>query len=308
MNIFEGIKEQRKEPVRMILGTDWWSDCDDCVAVRLLANAHKCGIIELAGIAMNGCVEDSAASMSAFLCDMGLDDIPLGIDIQGTDFKGVCRYQTVLASYPHKVMSNAECESGVHLYRRLLAESEKKTDILEIGFSQILEALLKSEADEISPMSGIELVRKRVGKLWIMAGKWDDNPGSEHNFANNRRSRTAGEYLCDYWPTPITFLGFEVGLTVISAGKIEDKNDLLRIALEANHHANGRCSWDPMLALLAVINDEEKAGYITVTGNAKVNPETGENYFTPDDGIHRYVVKSKPDRWYEECIDSLIYK
>lgn len=26
---------------KFILGTDWWTDCDDVVALRILARAHK---------------------------------------------------------------------------------------------------------------------------------------------------------------------------------------------------------------------------------------------------------------------------
>ena len=36
-----------------ILGTDWWTDCDDAVAVRILARAHKAGDISIKGIGRN---------------------------------------------------------------------------------------------------------------------------------------------------------------------------------------------------------------------------------------------------------------
>lgn len=36
-----------------ILGTDWWTDCDDAVAVRILARAHKSGKICIKGIGVN---------------------------------------------------------------------------------------------------------------------------------------------------------------------------------------------------------------------------------------------------------------
>ena len=40
----------------ILLGTDWWTDCDDAVAVRLLARAHKAGEIKLIGIGINACM------------------------------------------------------------------------------------------------------------------------------------------------------------------------------------------------------------------------------------------------------------
>ena len=41
----------------LILGTDWGSDCDDCVAARVVARAHKNGEINLLGIGIN-CVKE----------------------------------------------------------------------------------------------------------------------------------------------------------------------------------------------------------------------------------------------------------
>ncbi len=62
---------------QFIIGTDWWSDCDDAVAMRILARAHIDKRIFVHGIAINACMEDSAASLDAFLKLEGVDDIPL---------------------------------------------------------------------------------------------------------------------------------------------------------------------------------------------------------------------------------------
>ncbi len=291
-----------KKARKIILGTDWWTDCDDCVAVRLLANAHKKSEIELLAIGINGCMEYSAPSLSAFLTAEGLGDIPLGIDLDGTDFAGdYHKYQKPLCNYPHRIKRNEDCENAVEMYRRILKESEDKVDIIEIGFCQIVSGLLESDG-------GIDLVKEKVNKFYVMAGQWDRENGMEHNFNNNLRSRMAGHILCEKCPVPITFLGFEVGLSVLT-GDSQPENDLLTVVL--THYGcaeNGRCSWDPMTALLAVIGDEEKAGYKTVRGTAKVNPETGENNFIVGDGLHCYVIKNEPDSYYRNAIQERIKK
>ena len=41
---------------RFILDTDWWTDCDDAVALRLLCNAHKNKEIDFIGININACM------------------------------------------------------------------------------------------------------------------------------------------------------------------------------------------------------------------------------------------------------------
>lgn len=78
---------------KFILGTDWWTDCDDVVAMRLLLRAHKKGEVELKGVAVNACMEYSVASVDGFLNQEGVSDIPIGIDLQATDFGGNPSYQ-----------------------------------------------------------------------------------------------------------------------------------------------------------------------------------------------------------------------
>ena len=57
---------------KIILGTDWWTDCDDAVAVRLLCRAAKAGEIDFQGIIINACMEHSVASMKNFLNAEGM--------------------------------------------------------------------------------------------------------------------------------------------------------------------------------------------------------------------------------------------
>ncbi len=282
----------------MILGTDWWTDCDDVAALRLLARKHQAGEIRLLGVILNACMEDSAASLSAFLTTEGLPEIPIGIDLAATDFgMREVMYQPRLAKLPHRY-TNATAEEGVALYVRLLEAAETPVDILEIGYPQVLAALLREHR---------ALVEQKVAKLWIMAGNWEQETGLENNFARNARSRRAGEYLCANWPGEITFLGWEVGNTVITGTTVTDENDPMRRAFLDIGYVNGRSSWDPMLCLLACIGDETAAGYRTVRGRAFVNGETGENRFVRDPaGPQAYVIKQMPDEWYAREIDALI--
>lgn len=289
-----------------ILGTDWWSDCDDVVAVRLLVNMHKTGKISLDGIVINACMETSAPSMSGFLALSGVD-IPIAIDRDATDFYGMGHYQERLAKSATKIKNNADAEEPIKLYRRILASASEKVSIIEIGFPQVLANLLKSAADEFSPLKGVDLVSEKVEHLWVVAGQWNlPEGGKEHNFCNNSRSSQGGEYLCANWPTPITFLGLEVGETVISGSKL-DHSDFLHQAMADNRHADGRSSWDPMLALLAVSGDLEQEGYASVCGTARVDGSNGMNYFTENPmGKHRYVKKIREDQFYADRVDSVI--
>ncbi len=284
----------------VILGTDWWTDVDDCVALRLLCNAHKKCEIELIGVGVNACMEYTAPSVNAFLIAEGLSDISIGIDFDGTDFEGKFHpYQKNLCQLPHAIKNNEDCEDAVNLYKKLLEAAKEKVDIIEIGFMTILSGVLESDG-------GIELFKEKVNKIYVMGGKWDEENGKEHNFNNNPRSRWAAHILCEKCPVPIIFLGFEVGYGILSGDGLPE-NDVLSLCIkEYGCEKTGRYSWDPMTALLCITGDIEKAGYSEVCGKARVNPQTGENNFVIGEGLHSFVIKEKPDRYYRDEIQKRI--
>ena len=287
---------------RFLLGSDWWTDCDDAVAVRLLANAVNRGEAELLGIGINAAMPHSVASLRGFLDYSGLCDVPLGLDREATDFGGAPSYQARLAKTLCPQGSSGEAEDAVRLYRRILADATSPLEMVEIGYLQVAVGLLQSEGDDVSPKSGMELVKEKVTHFWVMAGKWDKDGERENNFCRNERARVAAEAFCRLCPVPVTFLGWEVGNTVLSGMGLPEEDPLCHV-LRDHGSPNGRSSWDPMLVLLALEGDAEAAGYRTVRGTARVDPLDGSNYFTPhEDGTHRYVVKTMPDAYYEEKI------
>ena len=290
---------------RFLLGSDWWTDCDDAVAVRLLANAVRRGEAELLGIGINAAMPHSVASLRGFLAHSGLS-VPIGLDREATDFGGSPSYQARLAKTLCPQGSNDEAEDAVRLYRRILAGATAPLEMVEIGYLQVAAGLLLSEGDDVSPKSGLELVKEKVSHLWVMAGKWDVDNGWEYNFAFTARTRTAAHKLCEICPVPITFLGFEVGVDVISGGTLKE-GDPLRDVLIDHGSPNGRCSWDPMLVQLALTGDIERAGYRAVRGTASVDEVGGGNHFVPsEDGQHCYVVKVKDNDYYKDTINAII--
>ena len=288
---------------KFILGTDWWDDCDDAVALRLLCRAVKDETVKLIGVGINACMEHSVSSLSGFLQADGIDNIPIGIDFNATDFGGNPSFQKRLAEAFCPLGSNLDAEDAVRLYRRLLT-SEDRVEIIEIGYPQVLAALFKSGADDISEKSGLELVSEKVAKIWVMAGKWDSDGERENNFCRNQRSRKAAKVFCELCSVPVTFLGWEIGYDVITGGNL-NKNDHLYKVLCDHGSVNGRFSWDPMLVLMALIGDEEEAGYGTVVGRATVDERSGANYFLRSaDGKHKYVVKKYGNDYYQSQINS----
>lgn len=281
---------------KFLLGSDWWTDCDDAVALRLLCRAARSGQIQLLGIGINACMEHSAASMTAFLKLEGMEGIPLGLDRKATDFGGNPPYQARLAARCPEI-TNHHLPDAAALYEQILTEADEPIEILEIGYPQVIAAVLAKNPS---------LFCQKVKKVWMMAGKWDGDGQRENNFCRNRRASEAAEAFCRLCPVPVTFLGWEIGASVITGSRLT-ADDPLHLALADHGSANGRSSWDPMLVLLALTGDEAAAGYDTVTGFASVDAETGANHFHPDPaGPHRYVIKKHPDEFYRDAIDRLL--
>ncbi len=286
----------------IIIGTDWWTDCDDVAALKLACRAHREGVWTVAGVALNACMEYSAPSLDGFIKSEGLE-LPIGLDSGATDFGGRPPYQKYLADTTGSTLANSDCEDAVSLYRRILADSpDGSVELVEIGYPQVLAALLESD--------GRELVARKVKHLLMMAGNWSGEVGRENNFARNRRSREAASRLLERYPGEIIFLGFEVGERVMT----RPKSGLVADAFRLHGSAGGRSSWDPMLVELALLcpnstdAELESAGYEAVRGIATVDAETGENRFTRDDsGRHRYVKKLLADEVYEERLERLIH-
>ena len=274
-----------------IIGTDWLGDCDDVVALRLMLRAAKKGEISVKAIGIN--LEN-------------VSGIPIGIDHSATYVNEKATYHGKLAKFASNYTCNEDVPDAVKLYRKTLAEAGDKVEIAEIGFLQVLAGLLLSEPDEYSSLNGIDLVKTKVKKVWSMAGKWDEQGGREYNVYYSEASRNGAKTVCEKCPVPVTFLGFEVGYDVIT-GSALDKDDYLYTAMCDWGTDSGRSSWDPMLCLLALIGDEQAAGYKTVSGTASIDENTGANFFKEHkNGLHKYVIKVKENSYYQNQIESLI--
>jgi inosine-uridine nucleoside N-ribohydrolase len=175
---------------------------------------------------------------------------------------------------------------------------------------------LLSEADEISELSGLELVRQKVKHFVVMGGQYPNSDsithygGAEYNF---HRAPVSAAYVCANWPTPITFSGFEVGDTII-AGRLlvshTPETNPVRKAYELDGFPTGRSAWDETAVFYAV-NGSSYQGvryFEEIKGNNIVDKKTGANHFLEGSGTHVHLRKCLPDKRYSETFDALQMK
>jgi inosine-uridine nucleoside N-ribohydrolase len=248
--------------VPVIFDTDIAPDFDDVGAMALLhAFADKGEAKILATISCNT-FETTAPTISVLNTYFRRPEIPIGIT--KADFPNkACNEQWaefINAKYPHNIESNAQAEDALTLYRKVLVgQPDNSVTIISVGFFTNLANLLNSPADDISSLSGKDLVKKKVKKLVSMAaslGK-DGKGGNEFNVVVDAK---ASQKVFNEWPTPIVISGFHIGekimtgIPLINNGQITNSpvKDAFDVALKKNKQMEGRNSWDQTAVYVAV--------------------------------------------------------
>ena len=104
--------------------------------------------------------------------------------------------------------------------------------IITIGMFNDLAALLKSPADEISPLSGMELVKAKVNCLVSMAAILPE--GRECNVISDYK---AAEVVFKEWPTVVYLSDFHIGWQVMSGyDHIQDPAEIEAHPLAMAYH------------------------------------------------------------------------
>lgn len=279
---------------KFILDTDWFTDCDDCVALRfLIRNLDE--EHHLLGVNVNATTEHSYASLKAFMDYEGVS-YPIALEdpiytppADGYNFA----YQINMAK--GSTHTNAEGESSQAFYKRMLEENED-VEIISIGFLTSLARTFQAYPH----------LAKKVKRLWIMGGKWDEQGGLEYNFCGNGNPKiiNASRFIVNELDVEKVFLGGELGADVFTGSRLAPE-DILGKSLKDYGCINGRQSWDPML-VLAAFYDKYKDAYGYEVGRASVG-ENGGSYFQKDkNGRDRYALKRKDNAYYEQTIDEII--
>lgn len=166
--------------------------------------------------------------------------------------------------------------------------------------------LLKSTPDEYSELHGDQLVIKKVSELAVMGG-WFPS-GREFNFFENP---AATAYVVDNWPTMMTFLGFEVGLSVLTAGPLMAteglESDPVRKSYIYFNHAQPRQSWDPLTIYYVIYGLDDLFEYNTDTGFCQVLPDGANKWVVDATKTNQRYLKLKVDNATAEArIDQLL--
>lgn len=291
---------------KIILDTDLDSDVDDVGAMAMLHTLADNGRTEILGIVVTSDDEYSPLCADAINHYFGRPDIPIGVE-KGVELVQRSKYtREISMEFPHSLVSYNDAEDATTLYRRLLAhQSDSSVTIVTIGHLTNLMGLIESKPDQISPLSGLELIRIKTISWVCMGGRFPS--GKEANFY--RPDPISTQVCIEKWPGLVVFSGWEIGNEIITGGmflklSLSSQNPVWR-AYQLYNNFQGRQSWDQTALLYAISNYEywniEKMGYCEVK-------EDGSNSWIKDtkNNNQGYLLEKEPSQEVAKIIDALM--
>ena len=298
------------KPIPIIFDTDMGGDYDDVGAIAVLHALADSGYAKILATVASVKYEGVAGVIDVFNTYFKRPEIPIGVPKgNALEIKDWQHWtDTILANYPHSIKYNKEVPDAVEVYRKVLAAQPDHSVTIETeGFLTNLANLLKSKPDKYSPLTGKELVKKKVKQLVSMAGKFPS--GKEYNLATDS---VASKIVFENWPTPVLLDGFEIGV-VIKTGLPLIKNDEIKnspvkdvfsICIpKSPEDAQGRMSWDEIAVLVAVKG--YKPWFKREKGRIIVK-ENGFNSWDYNNSGHFYLLFSQPIKEVEKVLDNLM--
>lgn len=291
------------KPVEFVFDTDIGNDVDDVLALGMIHSLEGRGHCRLQAVTVTKDHTDAAAFADAVNTFYGRPDMPVAVVRDGAT-RNQGRFNKLVHEkaadgtprYPHNV-TGEKAPDAVPFLRKLLAEREDDSLVLvQVGFFTNFKRLLESEPDEISPLSGNELIEKRVRLLSIMAGAFtaigNDTHYKEYNVVKDIPS---AKYLAEHWPTPIVWSGFEIGIAATYPHRsIErDYNYVKHHPLKEAYTLyepppHDRPTWD-LTSVLAVVWPDRGYFGMSEPGTVVVDDDGFTRFEPSDDGKHRFL-------------------
>lgn len=296
-------------PVPIILDTDIGPDCDDAGALALALVLERMG--EAALLAVMHCTSSvwGPGCIGAMTAYFGRAEIPVGTlksagFLTGEEYEKYNRY--LCLHFPTPYPPSAEVPDAVRLYRSILCgRSDREAVVVAIGPLTNLARLLRSGPDDLSPLTGRQLVEEKVRLLAGMGGAFPC--GKEWNFESDPE---AADTVVRTWPTPMVFSGFEIG-NEIQTGGVPGPETLpvplnpLRAAYRLFTGGPPRMSWD-LTAVLYAVRGLRDFWSLEAPGEIEVDAEGGNRWRPASAGRAGYLKRKKDPLYIAEELDGLL--
>ena len=320
-HVFESLKQK---PRTVILDTDIGPDCDDVGALVCLIDYAKQYGFDIAGICNCTSNKSGMGAIDAVCRWCGIETPYLGQWSQPgfMDYDLCHKYNDkVAATFSEGFRDGTlKVDDEVTFYRRLLAAAEDDSlMIITIGMFNNLAALLRSTADDISPLSGLELVRAKVNCLVSMAAILPQ--GRECNVISDYKS---AEFVFAEWPTAVYLSDFHIGWQIMTGYEhIQDPEAIAASPLTMAYHLytadwthlplHGMNSSYDLTAIQFAAEGEGEHYVLGEPGRlefyAEVPEQADATRFIPDEnGKFRFMKKVATDEVIRDSLNAILRK
>ncbi|HMJ66473.1 MAG TPA: nucleoside hydrolase [Candidatus Binatia bacterium] len=300
------------EPLKVIFDTDIDGDNDDVAAAAILHAYADAGRVEILAMGVVSLHTYSPACLDAINTYYGRGDIPIGVyKGSGLAMHGSPYAKAVAERCQNDIGLSERAPDVLGVYRRILSKQpDGEVTIIAVGQMNNLIDLLGSPPDEHSDLPGRELVRRKVGVLFVMGPYFNER--NEYQRAYNfTTSPKAAIDLTENWPTKIKFGEGNLGHRHFIGSRLSETptNNPARIAFEAyfaGKTENKRHCADPTTVLYAVSGTQYfgEAG----PGACDVREDGFTRWNSGRDKQHFYNTQKLPVWELEEVMEKLLVK
>jgi hypothetical protein len=306
------------EPLKVIFDTDIDGDNDDVAAAAILHALADAGQVEILAMGIVSLHPYSPACLDAINTYYGRGAIPIGVYKGSKLALHESSYAKIVAERcPNDIGLSGQVPDVLGVYRRVLsAQPDGKVTMIAVGQMNNLVDLLVSLPDEHSNLVGRELVRRKVGVLFVMAPYFNER--NEYQRAYNFiSSPKAAVELTGNWPTKIKFGEGNLGHRHFIGSRLSETpaDNPARIAFEAYFATENRRSGktenkrhcaDPATVLYAV-GTTQYFGEVG-PGACEVREDGFTRWNAGRDKQHYYNTQKLPIGELEQVMEQLLMK
>jgi inosine-uridine nucleoside N-ribohydrolase len=225
--------------VKIIFDTDFGGDSDDLGALAMLHGFVSEKECDLLAVMLWTNEKYAVSAIDALNRYYKHPTIPIGVRAGGSNVNETTHNKILADNFPHE-LSYEDVPSTTELYRKILAENEDSSIVLvTVGPLLNIKLLLESGPCGYSPLTGRELLHRKVKEMVVMGGQFPSGT-SEWNFNGNMPGVT--KYVFGQIHLPVVFSGYEIGVAIKTGDVFNsiDKNHPLYIGY---YHFSEHASW-----------------------------------------------------------------
>ena len=287
--------------VPLIVDTDAGFDVDDIGALSVANALADAGEAEIIAVGHTNGYALGIGAVSAVMQFYGRESVPLGAYKgpwarnpnagKGTADKYV---SDLVKHYPSLVKNYTQVPTAVETYRRaLVGAADHSVRIASIGITTNMRDLITSPPDDVSPLSGRDLVAQKVKLVVWMDGMYNfgcAQHDSDNWLGPDTDCRGSAKAAVENWPSNVQQIFTLVGGDVLHGswltGCAGHGNPVRQAFEDWLGPGNGRCSWDPITVLIAVrgaggvhCKEVDTGGHMTLdeAGHETWHEGTGSN-------------------------------